>query len=70
MKLSGNRTLLMAVACALLGAWRDTARPEGLSDGLLYLLLGLTGLVAGRNLGTELGALRRGPVPPGPPPAA
>ena len=58
----------MAVACALLGAWRDTARPEGLSDGLLYLLIGLTGLVAGRNLGTELSNLRRGPtVPPAPP---
>jgi hypothetical protein len=62
--LAGNRTLIMAAACAALGAWRDAARPEGLSDGLLWLLLGLVGLVAGRNIGNELG-LRR--TPPGPP---
>ena len=62
--LSGNRTLIMALVCAGLGAWRDAVRPEGLSDGLMFLLLGLVALVAGRNVGNELG-LRR--TPPGPP---
>ena len=66
-RLAGNRTLLVALVCAGLGAWRDAARPDGLSDGLLWLLLGLTGLVAGRNLGVELGLIRRAP---GAPPAA